>query len=207
MGEIHRLDGMGCLAANTVLVHAVGMTDRDVELVTRRRASVVWCPHSNLELFGSTLDPRRIFAAGRIALGTDSRLTGARDLLDELRVARDHSDLLPVELFRLVTSNAATVLRLARANGGGGEPNPLADCLILRDQADAYRALVDARRADVRAVVRGGVPLVADPDLGDWLTHSGADPVAAVLDGRPKVVARQLARSDVAALEHGLEIC
>src|SRR3546814_8837874 len=77
--ELVRLEAIGCLAPNSVLVHAVGLRKPDVERVIERNAAVVWCPASNHALLGRTIDPRRLLEAGRLALGTDSRLTGARD--------------------------------------------------------------------------------------------------------------------------------
>ena len=57
----------------------------------RAAASLVWCPSSNDFLFGRTAAVRRFDDAGRLALGTDSRLSGEGDLLDELRAAHAHA--------------------------------------------------------------------------------------------------------------------
>jgi cytosine/adenosine deaminase-related metal-dependent hydrolase len=206
-GELARLDAMGCLTENTVLVHGVGLTDADVDRVIARGAAVVWCPASNVELLGRTLRPRharRLFDAGRLALGSDSRLTGARDLLDELYIAASCSDLSPAELLRLVTVDAARVLRFGdRGLVRLGAP---ADCVVVRAGADPHRTLLETRRESIRAVVRGGVPLVADPDLAEWFARCGVDTVAVRLDGCPKLVARHVLPLDVAALEPGLEL-
>src|SRR5262245_9653988 len=56
-GELARLDALDCLAAKTVLVHGVGLTGSDVERVIETGAAVVWCPSSNLEMLGRTIDP------------------------------------------------------------------------------------------------------------------------------------------------------
>ncbi len=199
--ELASLDAMGCLAANTVIVHGTGLTTADVESVIGRGAAVVWCPSSNVGMLGRTLDPRRLATAGRLALGTDSRLSGSRDILDELRTAAAQSDLSHLEILRLVTSGAARVLRLPVPNL---EPESAGDCLILHATRDPYETLVAARRADVRAVVRGGVPMIADPDFAEWFAHCGVATCAVVLDGRPKLMAAFLARPDVIALEAGL---
>src|SRR5262249_53998220 len=100
--ELSQLDAMGCLASNTVIVHGTGLTESDIESVIARGAAVVWCPSSNVGMLGHSLDPRRLAAAGRLALGTDSRLTGSRDMLEELRTAARQSDLSHRELVRLV---------------------------------------------------------------------------------------------------------
>ncbi len=75
-GELRQLDALGCLAANTVVVHGVGLSADDVEWIIGRGAAVIWCPASNLAVLGATLSPRRLAGARRLALGTDSRLTG-----------------------------------------------------------------------------------------------------------------------------------
>src|SRR6266545_565940 len=97
-GELSLLEAVGCLNANTVLVHGVGLTETDVGRVIACGAAVVWCPGSNIRMLGRTLDPRRLFDAGRLALGSDSRISANRDLLDELRVAAAQSDLGPADL-------------------------------------------------------------------------------------------------------------
>src|SRR6266498_3680610 len=85
--ELSWLDHLGCLADNTVLVHGAGLTAADIERVIARDAAVIWCPSSNLSMLGRTLDPRRLFDPGRLAPGSDSRLSGARHLREELQGA------------------------------------------------------------------------------------------------------------------------
>lgn len=204
--ELGLLDALGCLAANTVLVHAVGLTDRDVERVIARGAAVVWCPSSNLAMLGRTLAPGRLFDAGRLALGTDSRLTGAPDLLAELRVASSQGDLAPAELLRLVTAGAARALRLPDV--GGLNVGQRADLLIVRDDGRApYLQIIDISRKAICAVVRGGVPAVSDPGFAPWFAACGVEAADMKLDGRPKLLARALARADAVALEPGLDRC
>jgi cytosine/adenosine deaminase-related metal-dependent hydrolase len=203
--ELSLLHGLGCLAGNTVLVHGAGLSNADIDLVIERGAAVVWCPSSNLGMLGQTLGPRRLFDAGRLALGSDSRLTGARDLLEELRVAAAYSDLSPRELLRLATTDAARVLRMPDV--GGLQAGQWADLLVLRDQGgDPYQQLIDIKRRDIRAVVRGGAPAIADPDFAEWFAACGIETARVRLDGRPKLLARALARQDVVELEPGLEL-
>jgi cytosine/adenosine deaminase-related metal-dependent hydrolase len=99
--EIYRLDEMGALTERTVLVHAVALDRDGLDLVRRRGASIVWCPSSNLFTLGRTLDAS---ARDGVALGTDSALTGAGDMLDELVVAGGD--------YRMVSCNASRILRL-----------------------------------------------------------------------------------------------
>lgn len=202
--ELDQLDGLGCLAANTVLIHGVGMGKRDIERVIAAGAAVVWCPGSNRRLLGTTLDPRRLHAAGRLAIGSDSRLSGERDLLVELRNESLHGELGPTALLTLATVASARILRLAsrgRLDVGG-----VGDLVIVADRGGhEVNGLIGRDRSDIRAVVRDGIPRVADPDFADWFAAAGVETVAVTLDGKPKLLARELADPDVLALEPGLE--
>lgn len=203
--ELGLLERLGCLAANTVLVHGVGLTSADIAQVIERGAALVWCPSSNLSMLGRTLDPRRLADAGRLALGSDSRLTGARDLLDELRVAAAHSDLAPRELLRIATADASRILRMPDVGGLGAGQR--ADLLILRDSGgDPYQSLFDIKRNAICAVVRGGAPVVADLRFAEWFAACGVEAVPVLLDGAPKLMAPELVHPEAIALEQGLEI-
>jgi hypothetical protein len=203
--ELTRLDALGCLGSNTVLVHGVGLGETDIDRVIARRAAVVWCPGSNRALLGRTLDPRRLHGAGCLALGSDSRLSGRRDLLDELGDAAARGDLSRTQLLSLVTSDAARIFRLGLRGGlATGAP---ADLLIVRDREGlAADSLVGLARSELRAVVRDGVPRIADPDFAGWFAAAGIDAVPVRLDGRPKLMARSLVDANVFALEPGLEL-
>jgi cytosine/adenosine deaminase-related metal-dependent hydrolase len=204
-GELARLDALGCLDARTVVVHGVALSSADVERVIARGAAVIWCPSSNLALLGTTLPPRRLYDAGRLALGTDARLSGARDLLDELRGAATASDLTASELLRLATADGARVLAMPEVGDLG--PGQRADALVVRDDGgDPAARLCGCRRVDLRAVVRDGKPAVADPDLAGWFAAAGVATVAVTLDGRPKLLARVYARPDAVAREPGLTL-
>ncbi|WP_235577830.1 MULTISPECIES: amidohydrolase family protein [unclassified Rhodanobacter] len=203
--ELARLDEMGCLAANSVLVHGVGLGEQDIDRVIERDAAVVWCPTSNRNLLGRSLDPRRLCAAGRLALGSDSRLSGARDLLDEMRGIAVRGELGPDQLLGLVTSHAARILRLPSSGSlAAGTP---ADLVIVEDRGGDERCgLVGLGRSEIRAVVRHGVPRIADPDFAEWFDVAGMETVPVTLDGKPKLLAKPLAEAALVALEPGLEL-
>lgn len=203
--ELDLLDQLGCLAPNTVLIHGVGLRERDVDRVIARGAAVVWCPTSNHSLLGRSLDPRRLCAAGRLALGSDSRLSGARDLLEEMSAICARGELSPRQLLGLVTADAARILRLGAR--GSLDPGDRADLVIVEDRGgDAYESLVGISRGDIRAVVRDGVPRIADPDFAEWFAAAGMDTVPATLDGKPKLLAKPLADPALVALEPGLAL-
>jgi len=174
-GELPRLEALGCLKPNTVIVHGVAIDGDGWRRVAQAGAGLVWCPASNDFLFGRSVPVRTLLDDGErargngdcrvtVALGTDSRVTGSRDLLDELRAARDAAPVSAGELLRMVTSSAAALLRQpmsGRITVGGP-----ADLLVIPpfDEEPAAALLKTARR-DVRLVMIGGRPIVGDPDL------------------------------------------
>lgn len=203
--ELSKLKGLGCLASNSVLIHGVGFDEVDVERVIAAGASVAWCPMSNLSLLGKTLDPRRLHRAGRLALGTDSRLSGARDLLEELRGVLYRHGLGAAQLLRLVTADAAHILR--EPDRGHLDAGAHADLVIVADcGGDPVRSLVGIGRGHIRAVVREGLPRIADPDFAEWFEMAGIETTQVKLDGRPKLLAKSLADEAVLAREPGIEI-
>jgi len=187
-GELPRLEALGCLQANTVIVHGVAIDENGWRRVARAGGGLVWCPASNIFLFGRTAMVCPLVngdhaARVTVALGTDSRLTGSSDLLEELRAARDAVAFPPAILLRMVTTAAAALLRQPRA--GRLAPGLPTDLIVIPAlAADPGEALLLTRRRDLRLVVIDGRPLVADPD------------VAAVFQAR-KVTARPL-RVDMA---------
>lgn len=202
--ELAQLDALGCLAPNSVLVHGVGLRQPDIERVIASGAGVVWCPTSNRNLLGCSLDPRRLQAAGRLALGSDSRFSGARDLLEELRSVGESGTLAPRATLALATTDAARILRLPRC--GRLDPGNSAALLIVPDRGgDAAGSVVGIARSEIRAVVRDGLPRIADPDFADWFAAANVETVAVTLDGKPKLLARELADPALLALEPGLE--
>jgi cytosine/adenosine deaminase-related metal-dependent hydrolase len=190
--EFDRLEALGCIGPNTLIVHGVALDpDRSVRL-QQAGAGLIWCPSSNLHLFGRTAHVNELVRHGRVALGTDSRLSGSRDMLCELNVARAAGGLDEATLESLVTRNAATLLRLS--DRGSLTAGSRADLLFL----PAGMPLSQATRADVRLVLLGGVALYADPDYAQVMapmTHWAAVRV----DGRPKMLARGLVSALAAA--------
>jgi cytosine/adenosine deaminase-related metal-dependent hydrolase len=155
--EFDRLDALGCLAANTLIVHGIALDAPRRARLVEAGAGLVWCPSSNLHLFGSTADVADLVAADRVALGTDSRLSGGRDLLTELNLAAELG-VPPAVLERLATTVAAELLRLP--DRGALRIGASADLLVV----PAGRELPRLTRTDVRLVVVEGSARYGDAD-------------------------------------------
>lgn len=190
--EFPTLERLGCVGPNTVLVHGVALDEGARARLAAAGGGLVWCPSSNLFLFGATVDVGDLVEAGRAALGTDSRLSGERDILAELEVARQASDLGAAALARLVLDRAADLLRLPAAGRiAVGLPADITMWPARGD--DPLAALAGAVRADLLLVAVGGRPLVADPAIAAVFAASATPVSRWRLDGREKQLARDLA--------------
>jgi cytosine/adenosine deaminase-related metal-dependent hydrolase len=199
--EFDQLEALGCMGPNTVVVHGVALDEGRLERLVAAGAALIWCPTSNLRLFGATADVARLIKPGRVALGTDSRLTGGRDLLDELRMAAQAAALDDESLESLVTDMAARVLRLS--DRGVLSAGARADMLVL----PAATPLSMASRKDVRLVMSGGDMRYGDRNYAELLMPESLR-IDVRVDDRMKVmdcrVAALLAAGIVA--ETGVEL-
>ena len=115
--ELQSLDHKRLLGPRTVLVHGLALTEKDITLVNCRGASIILCPTSNQFLFGQTVAPQLLASIERVALGSDSPLTAAGNLLDEVAFLRANHNIDSRDLYKLVTTNAAAILRLTHNQG------------------------------------------------------------------------------------------
>jgi cytosine/adenosine deaminase-related metal-dependent hydrolase len=160
--EVRELERSGVLSARTVLIHGVGIDCDSLEILLRRRASLVWCPSSNLFMLSRTLRPEVLRSGVPIGLGTDSALTCQGDLACELRVAREVSCLTAEDIYPMVTTQAARVLRLYRGEGEIRE-HAIADLVAVRDYGqNPAEALQELRPA---LVILGGRIQLVSQDL------------------------------------------
>jgi cytosine/adenosine deaminase-related metal-dependent hydrolase len=185
--ELQRLDALGVLEANTVLVHGVALDAVARARLIDRGVGLVWCPGSNHYLLGQSADVKDLVRHGLVALGSDSRLSGERDLLDELRFARSLGEVSDEDLELLVTTRAARLLKLA--DRGSLQPDTLADFIVLPREA----RLGELRRADLRCVCTSGEMRYGDHDLADVLL-TAASRVPVMVDGRAKCVDARVAK-------------
>jgi hypothetical protein len=133
--EIDRLHEMGVLRSNTVLVHALTLEPRHIDMIAEGGCSVVWCPASNEYLYKAYPPVAELRRRGvPVALGTDSTLSGSATLLDEIRIAHESGEATAEELSGMVTTEPARIFGLRDGRGtlrDGGR----ADVAIFRDES------------------------------------------------------------------------
>lgn len=76
---IEYLEKLKILDENTVLVHCVWLTDKDVDIIAKCKAKVVHCPLSNLKLGSGIAPVSKMIAKGiTVAIGTDGAASSNR---------------------------------------------------------------------------------------------------------------------------------
>jgi cytosine/adenosine deaminase-related metal-dependent hydrolase/SAM-dependent methyltransferase len=160
------------LDSQSVFVHCLGLCQTGRELIRQSGAAVIWCPSSNVFLFGRTLRLDELRSLPNLALGSDSPLTAIGDLLDEIRFARENSGLSPEDLYVMVTEKAAHVLRL-RNGEGTIRPGALADFFAVQDKGlSPARTLTEISHRDVELVVIGGRVHLASSEMRHRLPNA-----------------------------------
>lgn len=163
--EVEKLDRIGGIDERTVAVHAVGITQSDVKLLHSKRASIIWCPSSNLYLLNKTAPVDRIAKEIPLCLGTDSTLTGSETLFDELRIAQKEISLTPQQLFYLVTEAPRRIFQFSR-DAGRISVDGRADLFLLpSDSTEPYEQLLHASPLDIALLVRNGKIFFFDSTL------------------------------------------
>jgi 5-methylthioadenosine/S-adenosylhomocysteine deaminase len=109
------LDQLGLLNERTLLAHCVWVSDSDIKLIAKRKASVAHCPLSNLKL-GSGIAPvaKMIQSGVNVSLGTDGAASSNRlDIWEAGKFAallqkginRDPTLLPANQIFKIMTTN------------------------------------------------------------------------------------------------------
>lgn len=194
--EVARAGRLGLLDHDLLAVHLVGVDARGLSLLRAARAAAVWCPSSNLYLYGSTAPPALFDGAVDVLLGSDSLASAAGTLLDELRVARGTRRLPDAALLDAVGPTAARRLGLQRPSLEPGQP---ADFAVFR------APVLDARPPDVALVVVAGRPRYGDAALAELFEYCGTTVEPITVWGREKIVARPLGSAARGALALGTD--
>ena len=184
--EVHELAARGLVTKDLLAVHVVGVDPAGVARLRKAGSAIVWCPSSNVFLFGRTA-PTELLAEGMdVLLGSDSLLTAEGSLLRELRVARELGLLSDERLCDAVGATAARRLGIAAPSL---EIGARADVVVLR------RPLLEATEPDVAVVIAAGVPRVLDPALVPELGVASADGRMEELDGVVRWIGDQVSPS------------
>lgn len=157
--EVPALDSLGLMKENTVIIHAIALTQKDIDLFARNRSSVVWCPASNYYMFNQTAQVDKLMKNVRVALGSDSTLTGSSTLLDEIRVAAKTNYVTAMEIFSMVTAIPAAVFGLVTPAVRALLPADFFITPIVHE--NYFENLIMQQPKDIELVVTKGRPRLA----------------------------------------------
>ncbi len=188
---VERLARLGLLGPGFIGVHAIHLSEPEIETLARHGCHVAHCPSSNLKLASGLPAVARLLDAGiNVGIGTDGAASNNRlDVLGEMRLA--------ALLAKGVAVNAAALpahAALQAATLGG------ATALGLEDRVGS---LVTGKRADLVAMDLSGLNLqpVFDP-LSHLVYVAGREQVSHVwVDGRLKVDNGRLTEMDLMDLK------
>ncbi len=173
LSPVEYLDSLGVLDRNTVAVHAVCLSEKDIEIIAKRGIGISHNPKSNLKLANGFSPVSQLLKAGvKIGLGTDGAASNNNlNMYEEIGfTARMHKGftknptvLNAREVLRMATIGGAEVLGLAEKTGSL-EIGKLADLQIvnihkphLTPMYNPYSHLAYAvQAADVDTVIING---------------------------------------------------
>jgi cytosine/adenosine deaminase-related metal-dependent hydrolase len=152
--EIFKLDDLRLLRKNTVLIHAIAIREEQIRRIIERKSSIIWCPSSNLYMFGKTAPIDKIKNQIPIALGSDSTLTGSPTLLHEMSAAHATGLATSHEILAMVTSIPSKIFSLPDPKIAPGQP---ADLFIAKTNSNNYfENLISLIPGDIQMVIVNG---------------------------------------------------
>lgn len=163
--EVFELDRLNALNERTVLVHGLALGPEGIALLNAKAATLVWCPSSNRFLFGRTHDRQTIASIRHKLLGSDSPLTAAGDLLDEIRIAHHEMGVPARDLYQMLFEATVQAFRL-QDRQGSIRPGAVADLIAVRDKGlNPDEAVTNLGIKDVELVMVGGRVQVASEEI------------------------------------------
>ncbi len=160
----NRHQGISLLDWGTaILIHSIALTHVQLEEIFLTHSMIVWSPSSNLALYGQTAPIEAILQSEILTgLGPDWTVSGAADMLAEMRVAYQYGRDNDIELLTarriwdMATWEGAIVVGLDEFIGRL-EPGMVADITIFgRDAEDPYYAVMESRAWDIELVMIDG---------------------------------------------------
>jgi cytosine/adenosine deaminase-related metal-dependent hydrolase len=159
------LNRIGFLSPALLAVHAVQVTDDDIELIRRSGTSIAHCPRSNKELGVGRMPLKKFLNAGiTVGLGTDSLASvPTLNMWDEMRYAyRIHrrEGISAKDIFSLATIGGAKALGLDKEIGTL-EPGKKADMIAVplpkKNTGDIYSDLLRETKSCIMNMVNGKI--------------------------------------------------
>jgi 5-methylthioadenosine/S-adenosylhomocysteine deaminase len=138
MRPVEYLEKIGFLNENCILAHSIWLNEKEIEILAKRRSSVVYNPCSNIKLASGIFPYKKLKGAGvNICLGTDGPASNnSLDMFLEMKFASllqkvkemDPTIAPAKEIFQMATKNGAKALKI---NAGEIKEGKLADLVLV----------------------------------------------------------------------------
>lgn len=192
--DVTSLDRQGGLGEHSVLIHGIAFSEKDIDLIKSKKASVVWCGDSNMFMFNKTTNIKMLLDKGvNVCIGTDSPMSGGENLLKEINFNKKlykkmyGQELSDETIYRMITVNSARAFRLH--DHGSIKSGNVADFVVVKDRGGSFiNSLVSSSLKDIMLVVINGMPAYGDIEYAGLFNSLNIQYQEIVLDGREKVV-------------------
>lgn len=171
--EIEQLNRIGAIEKNTVIVNGTFLEETELQLIASRGAAIVWLPSSSERIFGQQPDIKRIMEFNiPLTIGTDSSITGATNLLADLKKAADYSQrhlagaISAKDLVRMVTIDASRIFSIEK-QAGAITPGRKADFIVFKEKPDSdiFEQFINMRPENFSLVVHQGTMIVGNDEF------------------------------------------
>lgn len=174
--EFDDLKALNLAKPEVAIIHGVALDETQLAEMGTVGMKLVWSPLSNMILYGQTANiPAAVAAGVTVSLAPDWSPSGSSNLLGELKVAdRINQEqfagaLTEQQLWEMVTANPADIVAWTDKVGRIRE-GLFADLVVIRgDRTSPYRAMIDAKPADVLLTTVSGSPFYGDTQILDTL--------------------------------------
>lgn len=197
MTPVEFLDELGFLGDDIIAAHGVWLTDKEIEILAKRRVTIVHNPASNMKLSSGVMPIEKLLKAGiNIALGTDGAASNNNlDMVEEMKLAalvhKVHT-LNPTitdaeSVFKMAAQNGARALRL---NAGVIKEGALADVVIFDFNKPHLRPITNvishivysANGNDVETTIVDGKIVMLDQEVLTVDEEKALDKVQKIVD-------------------------
>jgi 5-methylthioadenosine/S-adenosylhomocysteine deaminase len=201
--EFSRLRELKLLQPNTMLIHGISLSPKEIEECAENGTSICWCPFSNFFLIGQTLDIDACLKYGvNVVIGTDSSLSGSVNLFQEISFAKEKCPHVSSQaIYRMISENAVKALYLDKeaARLSSNENDSL--LLTRRIKEDPFDNILEITSDDIVLLLYKGKPLFGHHDLlqhfsvnnGDYFFYTKNDQKYFVY-GHPELIVEKISK-------------
>jgi len=170
--EFRMLKASGFLRPGVSIIHGVALQRAQFGEMATNAVGLIWSPHSNIALYGKTVDIGSAKAASvTIAIAPDWSPSGSNGMVEELQYASQWNSQQAQKIFDAPEFVQMATLNAAKLAGAGDKIGSLAagmtaDIVVFPKKGDSpWTAILDADPGSIRLVLVGGKAKLGDPDL------------------------------------------